>query len=131
MNIFYPTFCVPFYVLPTVIYQVSDCVWFVSILNHSYFIRKKKKKTLSKLWLIKYKVEHKSGIENFHSLPPYIYTNSLLEIVIAGNCVLLFHPRSYLVYWGRRLGSPCFLSCFIFCTNKVSFTLQIIIIIIN
>ena len=35
-------FCVPLYTPPIAIYHVSDCVWFLSILNLSYLIRKKK-----------------------------------------------------------------------------------------
>ena len=62
MNIFYLTFRVPFYTSSSVLYHVSNCVWFVSILNFSYLIRKEKK-IRDKLWLIEYKVSIKSEID--------------------------------------------------------------------
>ena len=62
MDIFYLTFCVPFYIPSSVLYHVSNCVWFVSILNFSYFIRKEKK-IRDKLWLIEYKVSIKNRID--------------------------------------------------------------------
>ena len=73
MNILYPTFCVTFCTCMSINnVNISDCVWFVFILNLSYFIRNENKHVIRcNWWSIKWKI--KSEIEDLHSSWPSAY----------------------------------------------------------
>ena len=96
MKIFYHTFYVPLYIPPITISHVLDCVRFFSILNISFFIRKgKKKKTLGKLWLVKYKVKHKIVYTSFSFL-------FFFQISFYHHLLRTF-SRRFISYWRNHL----------------------------
>ena len=78
MNILYSTFFIPLYISPIAIYHILDCVWFVSILNLNYLIRKLKKRLVSYDWW-SIKKNTKNEIKYLYSIHSYFIWKEEME----------------------------------------------------